>query len=175
VLKPTSWKQRYNLTRRFQSEWAAKLPWNEAILKPDGMLHMVRCIICSHGRKECIMAPKWDTLSKHGMRESHKKNALLYASRQPTTILEQIQGCNTVESSKKRVQLATLFSILCDGRPMTEFVSLFKVYDFLSVPDLPQMHWSINSGWLMAKQIWDVVKKRMIEMIRSARFYSSHY
>jgi hypothetical protein len=37
------------------------------------------------------MAPKWDTLSKHGVRECHKKNALLYASRQPTTVLEQIQ------------------------------------------------------------------------------------
>jgi hypothetical protein len=86
------------------------------------------------------MAPKWDTLSKHGIHDYHKKNELLYAARQPISVLEQIQGCTTMESHKKRVQFSTLFQVLSDGRPMTEFVSRFKVYQFLDVPDLPHMH-----------------------------------
>jgi hypothetical protein len=165
-----TWKQKYDMTRRFQTLWAAKLPWSEGILKPDGLLHMVRCKIYSHGRKECVMAPKWDTLNKHGQRECHRRNALLYAARQPTTVLEQIQGCSTMESRRKRVQLSTLFSILCDGRPMPEYVAREKLYEFLNVPDHPSMHWSIGSGWLMSNHIWDLVKKKMIEMIKAANF-----
>jgi hypothetical protein len=87
--KKKSWKQRYDVTCGFQEVWAAKLPWSEAILS-DGLLHMVRCKICSNGRKECVMAPKWDTLSKHGIRDCHKKNELFYAARQPPSVLDQI-------------------------------------------------------------------------------------
>jgi hypothetical protein len=87
--KKKSWKQRYDVTCGFQEVWAAKLPWSEAILS-DGLLHMVRCKICSNEKKECVMAPKWDTLSKHGIRDCHKKNELFYAARQPPSVLDQI-------------------------------------------------------------------------------------
>jgi hypothetical protein len=111
-----TWKQKYDMIQRFQTLWAAKLPW------------------------------------------------------QPITVLEQIQGYSTMESRRKKVQLSTLFSILCDGRPMPEYVACAKLYEFFNVPDHPTMHWSIGSGWLMPNHIWDFVKKRMIEMIKATNF-----
>lgn len=40
-------QQRYDLHRKFQTEWAAKLPWAGGILATDGLLHMVKCKVCS--------------------------------------------------------------------------------------------------------------------------------
>lgn len=125
-------QQRYDRHRKFQFEWAAKLPWAEGILSSDGVLHMVKCKVCSaFDRKACIMAPKLDTLFKHdgkrvakkdlpqfGVKKGdqyiasqckHRKNLRLYAARTPSSVLEQVNSCTTVESRRKRVQFATLF------------------------------------------------------------------
>jgi hypothetical protein len=155
------WKSRYDLTRKFQFEWAAKAPWSEALLKDDGLIHQVHCKTCSAvGKKDVVMAPKWDTIFKHGQRDCHKKKTLLYATRRPTTVLEQIQGCNTVESGRKRVQFATLFAILSAGRPMQEYKSREELYQFLNVPECPSMHWCHGSGWLMAEHMYDFIKTK---------------
>lgn len=81
--KKRTWKQYYDVTRKFQEIWVAKLPWNLGILRPVAFLHMVCCRICNCGRKECLMGPRWDTLSKHGIRECHKSKKIVYTSRQP--------------------------------------------------------------------------------------------
>jgi hypothetical protein len=173
--KPASekriWKKRYDLTRKYQQEWAAKAPWSEQILKDDGLIHQVRCRTCSTvGRKDVVMGPKWDTIQKHGLRDSHKQKMILYASRQPNSVLEQMQGCNTMESKKKMTQFATLFALLSVGRPMTEFEARFELYEFLAVPNLPRMHWSLGSGWIMGEHMYDFVKKRQREIIKAAEF-----
>jgi hypothetical protein len=95
-------KKNYDLTRRFQMEWAMKAPWSEMILTSDGLLHMVKCSICSAVRdRPVIMGPKWDTVRRQRHRRCHLKNAEVYASKRPTTVLQQMQGCNTLESKKK--------------------------------------------------------------------------
>jgi hypothetical protein len=53
---------------------------------------------------------------------------------------------------------------------MTKFVSHFKVYQFLDMPDLPHMYWSIGSAWLMFEHIWDLVKKCIGDIVKAARF-----
>ena len=88
----------------------------------------------------------------------------------PLSILNQIQGYIAAKSHKKMIQFSTLFQVLCDGRPMIEFLSRFKLYKFLVVPNLPHMHWSIGSAWLMAEHIWDLVKKCIIDLVKAARF-----
>jgi hypothetical protein len=61
----------YDCTRKFQLEWAMKLPWVEGVLVDDGKLHMVKCKICNTiDKKPCLLAPKWDMLMKH---EGRKK------------------------------------------------------------------------------------------------------
>ncbi len=165
------WKKTYDLTRKYQMEWAAKAPWSEGVLRSDGLLHLVKCTICSTvGRKPCLMAPKWDTISRHGLRKCHAKNQLLYASRRPSTVLDLIQGCTSAESRRKRVQFATLFHVLCCGRPMREYTARFELYKFLGVPDLPTSHWCAGSGWIMAEHIYDFVKKRQAAMIHAANY-----
>jgi hypothetical protein len=72
----------------------------------------------------------------------------------------------------QRVQLATLFQLLSDGRPMVEFEARFKLYDFLSVPDLPQQHWSNGAGWLFAFHMYDIVKEKHRAMLATASYIS---
>jgi hypothetical protein len=48
-----------------------------------------------------IMGPKFDTIKRHGKRICHIKNTELYTARRPTIVLQQIQGCSTLESRKK--------------------------------------------------------------------------
>jgi hypothetical protein len=167
------WKSRYDLTRKYQLEWAAKAPWSEALLKDDGLIHQVHCKTCSAmGKKDVVVAPKWDTIFKHGLCDCHKKRTMLYAARQPTSVLEQIQGCNTVESRWKRVQFATLFAILSAGRPMQEYRGREELCQFLNVPKCPSMHWYHGSGWLMAEHIYDFVKTKQRSMVQAAAFIS---
>ena len=165
------WKRKYDLTCKYQTEWAAKAPWSKGILRDDGLLHLVKCTICSTiGRKICVMAPKWDTLKRHGLRKCHVKNSMLFAARRPTSIMDQIQGCTSAEARKKWVQFTTVFFLLCSGWPMTEFVERFDLFKFLGLPDFPTSHWSIGSGWIMAMHIYDFVKKQQSAMIQTSNF-----
>jgi hypothetical protein len=72
----------------------------------------------------------------------------------------------------QRVQLATLFQMLTDGRPMNEFENKFKIYDFLDVPDFPRVHWSDGAGWLMAEHMYDIVKKMHRALLAAASYLS---
>jgi hypothetical protein len=95
-------KKNYDLTRRFQMEWSAKAPWNEMVLTQVGFLHMVKCSVCTSVKGHLvIMHPKWDTVRRHALRICHVKNDELYAQRHPTSVLDQIRGCSTLESKKK--------------------------------------------------------------------------
>lgn len=66
----------------------------------------------------------------------HQRNLHLYAVKPPTTVLEQINLCTTLEAQIKRVQFATLFQLHSDGSPMLEFESRATLYRLLSVPDM---------------------------------------
>lgn len=152
-------------------EWAAKCPWAEMVLAPDGVLHMVRCRVCTEmGKKPYVMGPKLYTLQTHEKRAKHKRNMVLFAGKRPTTVLQQMNSNNNIESKKKRVQLATLFQVLSDGRPMAEFTNRFALYELLVVPDLPRMHWTDGAGWIMAAQMWSIVQEKMKSFIQFARY-----
>ena len=78
--------------------------------------------------------------------------------------------CTTLEAKRKRIQLATLFQILCDGRSMLEFESRFELYYFLQVLHCPCAHWSYTSGWMLSEHIYTFVQKRMQELISEASY-----
>jgi len=69
-------KKSYDVARRFQLEWAARLPWAESVLSSDGRLHHVKCRSCSAVEgKAKLLAPKLDTLLKHeGRRKATADN-----------------------------------------------------------------------------------------------------
>jgi hypothetical protein len=57
----------YEVTRRFQESWPAKLPWSKCVKGPDGLYDFVCCLICSEIEyREKILQSKFDTLKKHG-------------------------------------------------------------------------------------------------------------
>lgn len=143
-------QKRYDRHRKFQTVWAAQLPWAEGIMALDSILQMVKCKVCSaFERKPCIMAAKFDTLLKHdGKRiakkdlpqfkvkkgESyvatqchHRKNLRLYAAKPALTVLQQINQCTSLEARRKLLQFATLFQVLTDGRPMLEYESRLRL------------------------------------------------
>ena len=186
-------KKRYDRHRKFQTEWAAKFPWAEGVLASDGILHLVRCRVCTtFDKKPCLMAPKSDTLLKHdGKRTArkdmplykvkagesyiatncrHRKNLRLYAARPPATILEAVNNCTSIEVTRKRVQFATLSQILSECRPMLEYESRLSLYELLKVPNLPHTHWSDNSGWTMAKYMYKQVTNAIKKFVQQAHY-----
>jgi hypothetical protein len=82
----------------------------------------------------------------------------LFNARAPDIVLQQLNQSNKLEREKKKVQFATLFQILADGRPMLEYESRAAMYEFLNVPKFPRMHWSDNSRWIMAEFMYAEVR-----------------
>jgi len=61
------------------------------VLVEDGILHLVCYKPCMVVRRKLItMALKWDTISKYGSHELHKKCLDLYATRGFATVAKQI-------------------------------------------------------------------------------------
>jgi hypothetical protein len=146
------------------------------VLANDGRLYMVCCRVCTDmGKKPHVIGLKWHTLLPHDGRTKHKKKKLLYASRRPTSVLEQVNKNNSIEAKRKHVQLATLFQVLSDGRPMAEFCSKLALYELLGVPNLPRVRWSTGARWLMAEHMWDFVLVRFKEMILAANYIALTY
>ena len=56
----------YKMTRRFHTVSSVVWTWSEGVLAEDGLLHQVRCLVCSGvGKKDFFMMPKRSTLEKH--------------------------------------------------------------------------------------------------------------
>jgi hypothetical protein len=59
-------KRNYDVTRKFQEIWLAKLPWVELFVREDGTLHTIKCKVYTEVEgKNKILAAKWDSLCKH--------------------------------------------------------------------------------------------------------------
>jgi hypothetical protein len=46
------------------------------------------------------MGVKYHTIFKHDKIQKYKKNLFFYATKQPTTVLQQVNHCNTVEAKR---------------------------------------------------------------------------
>lgn len=71
---------------------------------------------------------------------------LLYVAKWPTSVLQQPNNCNTMESYHKWVQFVTLFHLLTSNKPMREFPCKFGLYTFLH--HLIYLTWLDWWGWL---------------------------
>ena len=94
----------------------------------------------------------------------------LYAVKSSTSVLEQMNHCTTLEARKKRVQFATLFQFLSDGRAMVEFQSFLALYKLLHVLDLPAAHWCDTSGWTTTNNLYKQIIEETKRLIGSARY-----
>jgi hypothetical protein len=57
-------------TRKFQTEWATRLPWAEGLMLDGSFIHTMRCRVCFLIKNKCtIVGCKWDILTKH---QGHK-------------------------------------------------------------------------------------------------------
>lgn len=74
---PQKLKKPYDCIRKIQFEWATKLSWGKGVLVANGILHNVRCKVCSTiNMKPLSLTPKWDILMKHEGRRKANKDLL---------------------------------------------------------------------------------------------------
>ncbi len=121
-------KWAYELNRKFQDSWAAKLPWAESVSSEDGLVTHVSCKICTKvSGKDKLLAPKFDSLCKHAGRKKatspmpgvpkgtfyyakdcqHAKTELLYVSRSRESVLDRVMQGMAHEGLKKVIQFVT--------------------------------------------------------------------
>jgi hypothetical protein len=134
--------------------------------------------------KPLLLTPKWDTFMKHeGRRKAnkdllqlgvkagewytnktykHKKNPGL------TTMLQQVNKNNHLESKRKKVQFATLFQILKDGHPMVKYEKKKVLYSFIGVPKNPKMYWLDSSSWIMVEFMYAQVTNAIMVVVSIA-------
>ncbi len=71
-------KKNYDVTRKFQEKWVAKLPWRKLFVREDGTLHIIKCRICTEVEGKNKILVKWDSLCKHaGHQKAMKKWGLM--------------------------------------------------------------------------------------------------
>jgi hypothetical protein len=87
----------------------------------------------------------------------HQKNLLIYAARRPQSVSILAQHVNDGMRKKKRVQMATIFHLLAEGRSMIDFPRTKALFNFLEVPVLPQKHWTESSSWCLAEAMYSKV------------------
>jgi hypothetical protein len=63
----------WEINKKIQDVWVAKLPWAEAMLGANGKVNMVKCCVSSQieSRKQ-LLVPKFDSLQKHAEKHHYK-------------------------------------------------------------------------------------------------------
>jgi hypothetical protein len=103
----------------------------------------------------------------------HQRNNAIFCTRQPCTVLEQMNTIGTsLERQKKWVQFALLFNLLSHGRRMVQYEEMEPLLSFLKVPSFPRSHWSDNSGWIMSEFMYSQVKDKIRSTIAASNFFA---
>ena len=63
------------------------------------------------------------------------------------TIKYQFGNMMETHFLSKTIQLSTIFNLLSNGCPMTDYPKMTKYLSFIQVPNFPSSHWSLSSGW----------------------------
>lgn len=88
------------------------------------------------------------------------------------TITSQFGKIMETSLLSKTLQLSTVFYILSNGRPMTDYPKIEKYLSFINVPNFPSSHSSMMCGWEWAQYLAQVEKDNMKEKITNATFLS---
>ena len=88
------------------------------------------------------------------------------------TITSQFEKMMETNLLSKTIQLSTVFHLLSNGCPMTDYPKMTKYLSFIQVPKFPSSHWSLSSGWEWGKYLAQVEKDDMKEKIANATFLS---
>ena len=101
----------------------------------------------------------------------HLRYERLYAAKDTMTVAQQLAKVKG-ERVRKRMQFATIFHLLLEGRPMLEYTAIEPLLNFLDVPKLPKQHWSDTAGWELADCLFHQVQRKTAEVISKACFFS---
>jgi hypothetical protein len=107
---------------------------------------------------------------------AHQKNATLYVVRgERSVLLLQTNQNFKRKKARKNVQFATVFHILPEGRPMTEYESMQKIFTILEVPRCPNKHWGDNNDWNMADVMKKIIFLKVVEYVEGANYFAVTY
>ena len=88
------------------------------------------------------------------------------------TITSQFGMMMETNLLSKTIQFSTVFHLLSNGHPMTDYPKMMKYLSFIQVPKFPSSHWSLSSGWERGKYLAQVEMDNMKEKIANDTFLS---
>ncbi len=159
----------YEQNKLFQDFWNVKLSWLEFVMDEQRKVHQIICKVRTKikGKKK-LMAPKLDSLQKHGGERKalvailgvcsvgeyymnkyfvHAKNERLYETTKNETICNQIYYHVIRKRKKKLVKFSICFRMLQEGRPMIHYESMTLDHYYISLMlNFPKPHQS--NTWL---------------------------
>lgn len=127
------------------------------------------------GNDEKKSTARWKSDSRHLQYEEEYNKYLINKRKLDEsggTITSQFGKMMEKNLLSKSIQLSTVFHILSNGRPMTDYPKMMKYLSFIQVPNFPSSHWSLTSGWEWGKYLAQVEKDDMKEKIVKATFLS---
>ena len=150
-------RQAYERSRQFQMSWLPIFTWAEPVVDGDEITKVI-CKVCSKitGKSKFLIA-KSDNLWKHQGRKTalalghgvpighkyldynskHLKNERLFAAIPTDSVRAQV-GENTLRDRRKKyVQFATIFHLLQQGRPLTDYEHMYKLFELLKLKNNP--------------------------------------
>jgi len=121
---------------------------------------------------------RWKTTNKYKhicysqLYEKHLEDESSKSERRGGPISQVFDNAMTKYLQSKVVQLSTIFSIMMRGRPMNDYPEYKKLLSFHEVPNFPNSHWSVSSGWEWATYMSEVIKEDLREIVNRSQFIS---
>ncbi len=85
------------------------------------------------------------------------QNKKLYASRGWDNVVVQVANGDKVERKKKYLQFVSIFHLLQQGKPMTNFEACKNLFQFLKVENYPWKHWLDTTSWTVVEAMHGIV------------------
>jgi hypothetical protein len=154
-------------------------------------MNMAICKICTSIKgKENLLVSKLNSLIKHfGLKKCikarprivvgelyicptnvHVPNKKLYAFKGRDNVVVQVANGDMVERKNKYLQFVSIFHLLQQGKPMTNFEACKYLFQFLKVENCPRKHWSDTTGWTMVEAMHGIVLRAIKVFVQTTYF-----
>ena len=102
--------------------------------------------------------------------EKHLESESSKSERRGGPISQVFDNAMTKSLQSKVFQLSTIFSIMMRGWPMNDYPEYKELLSFHGVPNFPNSHWSISSGWEWATYMSEVIKEDLSEIVNLSNY-----
>ncbi len=98
------------------------------------------------------------------------QNKKLYASRGQDNVVVQVANGDKVKRKNKYLQFVSIFHLLQQGKPMTNFEACKNLFEFLKVENCSWKHWSNTTSWTMVEAMHSIVLRAIKLVVQTTQF-----